>query len=526
MKLNAQGCYALLLFSSVIFAPEVRAEQSPTPVVERFALVIANNRPPRADVEALRYADDDAVATHRLLLEAGVDSRLLVSLDSDSSALVAPLVPDGPASASDVERAFVDLSMKMQAAIAAGHEVEFLFFFSGHGDVEHGEGFVAFEGSKFTRTQLFELLRRSPATRNHVFIDACKSYFMAFSRGPGGTRQAIGALELAAEVPAELSNTGFVLSTASDRESHEWERYSAGIVSHEVRSALRGAADADLDGNITYAELGAFLGIANRGIANPRYRPDFLVHPPNDELGRSVLSWRVERAALHFSPGPWGHIYVENAQGERLLDAHPDPAQALSLWLPEQRPLFVRRDDGKAEYTVRTNEPLSVPPLNPKRAELASRGALSLALERLFQAPFSSRDVELYRAPNQSLGAEPMLMTTAAPKDASPSHANARTLRWLSGVVALAGVGGGLTMNTAAYIDYQRGRHASQLRTRELNDRVSAFNTVSVGFYGLAIIAGALWFSTDSEDGQFRLLPLTADAASGPSFGLDLTRQF
>jgi hypothetical protein len=48
-------------------------------------------------------------------------------------------------------------------------------------------------------------------------------------------------------------------------------------LSHELRSALRGAADADRDARVTYAELGAFLKVANRAIPNERFRPDFLV---------------------------------------------------------------------------------------------------------------------------------------------------------------------------------------------------------------------------------------------------------
>ena len=46
--------------------------------VARFAIVIGNNQPEKLGSSVLRYADDDAVATHRLLVEAGVDSTLLV----------------------------------------------------------------------------------------------------------------------------------------------------------------------------------------------------------------------------------------------------------------------------------------------------------------------------------------------------------------------------------------------------------------------------------------------------------------
>ena len=38
---------------------------------------------------------------------------------------------------------------------------------------------------------------------------------------------------------------GFLLSTSSGRESHEWEGVQAGVFSHEVRSGLYGAADVE-----------------------------------------------------------------------------------------------------------------------------------------------------------------------------------------------------------------------------------------------------------------------------------------
>src|SRR5690606_5258777 len=153
-----------------------------SPPVERFALVIGNNRPDASQPSAttLRYADDDAVASHQLLLDSGAHSLLLARLDDDGGRLWSePAVRDAPTAAA-LERAFAALTAAMQGAAARGAEVELLLFFSGHGDVAGGEGFIALEDARLTRSRLFELLSRSPAARNHVFIDACKSYFLVF----------------------------------------------------------------------------------------------------------------------------------------------------------------------------------------------------------------------------------------------------------------------------------------------------------------------------------------------------------
>jgi hypothetical protein len=49
-------------------------------------------------------------------------------------------------------------------AATTGAQTEFMFFYSGHGDVEHGEGFVNLDGGRLTRSDLYErILAVSPA---------------------------------------------------------------------------------------------------------------------------------------------------------------------------------------------------------------------------------------------------------------------------------------------------------------------------------------------------------------------------
>ncbi len=63
------------LFASTLAAASAAAMERPPGEVARFALVIGYNLSDRKDAPALRYADDDAVATFRLLKEAGVDAQ-------------------------------------------------------------------------------------------------------------------------------------------------------------------------------------------------------------------------------------------------------------------------------------------------------------------------------------------------------------------------------------------------------------------------------------------------------------------
>jgi hypothetical protein len=474
------------------------AASAAPPKVRRFALVIGNNQPLQPTTSKLRYADDDAVSTHRMLLDAGVDSLLLVTLDADSRALFEAVHAHGAPRSQALEEAFAELSARMNAAHAAGAESELFFFYSGHGDVERGEGFLALEDGRLTRSKLFELLSRSRATHNHVFIDACKSYFLAFDRGPGGRRTPYQGAMVEA-LPAQLESTGFVLSTSSDRDSHEWERYQGGVLSHELRSALRGAADANLDGHISYAELGAFLSTANRGIKNARLRPDFMVRPPHHDFKRDVLSWPGEQAPLSFGGAAVGHFYVETGSGERILDAHPAQGQALALWPPAERPLFIRRNDGSAEFVLTSSEPMKIAQLEPAKIEVASRGAVGLAFEHLFALPFGQHEVQGFRPP---------VLVDDDP-ELDRELRKQRIIRITSGTLSLAGFAAGLTLSALAIAKFQEpeGEDWSGLALGKNNEETRRYNLASIGGYALGATAGAVWLWSRFGKRQFAFAP-------------------
>jgi len=506
------GFLVLMALLSVCVAPE----RAGAAEVRRFALVIGNNRPESATNETLRYADDDAVETHLLLAQANVDSLLFVTPDAATQGLHPGLAVAGPPRLSEVQRGFATLSRRMAQAAAAGARTEFILFYSGHGDVDGGEGYVVLEGERLTRSRLFDLLARSPASTNHVVVDACKSYFLVFERGPGGRRKAFGG-SFAENVPAHLGNTGFVLSTSSDRESHEWERYQGGILSHELRSGLRGAADANLDGAVSYAELAAFIETANRAIPNVRFRPDVLVRPPNRDFERQLLSYGSGAGRLTFAPQAWGHFYVENARGERLLDAHPAPGQRLLLLLPSERPLFVRRDDERAETVISSADDLTVAPLSPTTPEVAARGALHLALRWIFADPFGDSDVQSFR--NGAGRARAPVSDDVPP---APSGTR-RTVALVSGITALGAGAAGLTLSALALEAQLSAQGDSQQALESANQRIQRLNRASFVCYGGALAAGLTWawarFWPESRV-TLSVAPTSRGGAAGLSLGV------
>ena len=511
MRTPAIASIVLLL----LCAASARAESA------RFAIVIGQNASDSPRVPDLRYADDDAVATHRMFTQAGIESVLLVTLDEDSRRLHPKLEGLKPPTRENLFAAFKHLSKKMEEMKAGAGEIEFLFVYSGHGNVEHGEGYIVLNnGGRLSRGDLYdEILAPSPATRNHVIVDACKSYYLAFEKGPGGERRPYNRHFVARPDSSLSKNTGFMLSTSSDRDSHEWERYQAGVFSHELRSALRGGADVDGNRRITYEELGAFLATANERIKNPRYRPDFIVRPPG-ELSLDIIDWTAHQDVLILDDTAWGHVYLENAKGDRLLDVHPAADELFYLQLPGERPLFVCRANDAGERVVDSTGEVRVSELHQRAQRIGRKGALHLAFEELFSVPFGKSKLNAY-ANKFTREAVSVTATLEAQAPSSTRTYLKRTAFWTAiGAAAI-----GAAANIWAYERYNSGEDASQAIRAELNRDIERLNTTAVVFYAVAGAAAATWLTLvmwPDETGGAGDIMITP-ALSPDSVGIGLT---
>jgi len=320
-----------------------------------YALVVGNNQPLDASLSPLRYADDDAARTWTFLRSYADDQQLLAVLDAETQ----PLFPDVVREARPPTRANVDAALSkafsaLKAQRDAGRETVFFFVFSGHGSVGEGrETRLHLLDGPFTRTDLFRsVLAPSPAAWNHVVVDACNSYFLVRKRGEGDA-EAVKAF-LAKEELERYPNTGVLLSTASESETHEWKRYRGGIFSHEVRSALSGAADADDDGRVTYDELAAFVAAANALIPDRAMRPQLWARAPAADVRRPIVDLAAGRfpAALRLEKSDGGRFWVEDARGVRWVDFHKAAEAPVSLVLPAPGDYFVRGEGREARFSV------------------------------------------------------------------------------------------------------------------------------------------------------------------------------
>ncbi|MCB9648165.1 MAG: caspase family protein [Deltaproteobacteria bacterium] len=234
------------------------------PAPARFALVVGNNHPlPGSGYETLQYADDDALRFAAFMTEIGASVRLFTGPDEATAERFGALAQQArPPRRDDVLQAIADLQADLQAVRDRPREV--FVYFSGHGSVSSSQAFLHLLDGPFTRTDMRSaLLERLDAERLHVIVDSCHAYFMVNPRGQ--------------RVPTDddddgldrYPRVGFLLSTSARKEVQEWSGYEAGVFSHQLLGALRGAADVDRDGKVTYAEAHAYVVAANSGVQNP-----------------------------------------------------------------------------------------------------------------------------------------------------------------------------------------------------------------------------------------------------------------
>jgi hypothetical protein len=450
---------------------------SPASAAERFALVVGNNASERPDVADLRYADDDAHAFAALMREAGAEVVLLTSFDIESQDLHPRAVAQGKPTLANLRVALRGVNRRIKAARSRGEVAEFFLFFSGHGDVDEGEGYLVMGDGRLTRSMLLdEILEVSQAATNHVIIDACKSYYLAF--GKRATREPYHRSFARPSVPASSANTGFILSTSSGRDSHEWDRYQSGVFSYQLRSALRGSADANLDGGISYAELGAFLHTANRSVENRRLRPEFALVPPGRRLHAELLRWRdtgelVVGAKL-------GHVYIESALGTRIAEVHSS-GEKRAMHLPAERPLYVRAIDESSEREIAAHSG-RVDSLQATDQPLRAKGARSRALERLFAASFGRGDVANFETRFELETAKPL-----------PAKTPSSRLREVTGWTSVGLLSSGVLLSGYAFRRSRLAAKSSHRRRAQLNRAIRYSNRASMATYAAGAAMGIAW---------------------------------
>ncbi|HZN95225.1 MAG TPA: caspase family protein [Myxococcales bacterium] len=380
-----------------------------------YALVIANNSsldPARAP---LQFADDDGAGYFELLEPQVNEALLLAVLDAETQRRHPGLAARArPPSRRELAAAVDRLARRMTEDRAAGRKAVLYLVYAGHGQKNPaGEGAITLLDGLFGRTDLFDkVIARLPATFIHLIVDACDSYSFVHARGALAAGPSYGPAiteQLSRRAPERHPELGLVLSTTREQESHEWSAIRAGVFSHQVRSALAGAADVNGDGRVEYTELAAFVASANQGVEQARGRVDLLARPP--ALDRAVALTDIRRSTrqgyLMLPQGLSGRLWVEDERGVRAAELNKQRDRMAAIALPAGRRYYLRGGTREAPFEVpRPGAVVDAGALAWGALPLAARGAVEDAYQaRLFSVPFGP---SFYRGYVASVGEAPV----------------------------------------------------------------------------------------------------------------------
>jgi hypothetical protein len=488
------GALAAFIAASVGLAapPAAAASDAPRPDAARFAIIVGVNASLTGDAP-LRYADDDAAAYLELFRALGARTYLLSRFDEGTRRLH----PQAAAETQDPRRAELGHVVDQVAADVARARARQVptvvyFVYAGHGNVENGRGYLTLEDARLYGADLEQLVvDRIGGAETHFIVDACYSVFLAMSRGPGGERSDAQGFTTLGGLGAR-AGVGLLLSTSSARESHEWSEFQGGVFSHEVRSGLLGAADANGDGQVSYREIAAFVDRANAPILNERYRPDVYAKEPAPASALLDLRPGLGRR-LELSGESPGRYFIEDARGVRLADFNNAPGQALRVIRPVANgPLYLRKmsttPEADTEYLMDpTPDVLRFADLQPRPSTAQARGAAQESFRLLFSLPFSQHEVDAF-----------VVRRPASAEPARNAGLNGRSLRQpiaftLFGLGAAAAAGA--TWAVVSALEARAPSGASQQQVYDANVTIHDRNDLARVLYGVsgaAVSAGAI----------------------------------
>lgn len=359
----------------------------------RLAIVFGNNAG-LADEKPLLYATRDAEQVHATLVELGGADK------GRSILLLDPTVSGVMASFWEVRKRIVDLRK-------LGKKVQLLIYYSGHG----GDQALHLNGESLPLEAIRDYFRQSEADLKLLVADACYSGSLIQSKG------AILADPIPVKYVDELKVNGSAILTSSSagEMSQESKELQGSVFTHHFLTALRGAGDADRDGQVTlweaynHAQAGLRHQLASS--AAVAQTPEFDIDIQGTE---SVVLTRINlgQAFLAMKGLPFGQYRIlEAGSALQVADVRVSDAQEVVLALPRGTYLVYRISgkQGQAGYAdlhkhkrvdlgPESLRPVSVGALSSKGMlgqnglGRMSRGPAHLALEPRLYSGFPGRD--------------------------------------------------------------------------------------------------------------------------------------
>lgn len=484
----------LLLAASLLALPcgAASAPQAPARPRVSFALIIGVNTSLDEDLPTLRYADDDAANTFELFRALGARTYLLADPDESTRRLhpqasSEAVVPSRAALRYVVSAVAADVGR----ARARGFDPVLYIYYAGHGTELAGAARLALQDGWWTAEEIVEqVVDPVGAAHTHLLVDACYGYWLAYARGPGGESFEVPS-DFADGVLLRRQDLGLLLAASAGDDTHEWAAYQAGVFSHLLRSAMYGVADVDLDGQVSYREIQAFIHQATLPLNNERYRPRVLARAPAGEPILVNLLTGLERR-LEVDPPHQGHFLLETDEGVRVLDFHNAPGQSVRLVRSgPPRPLYLRPAGQSREYVVPASPAVvHLAQLQLGESDVAQRGPAARAFRHLFREPFGQATVRAFAPP--ALPRPELKLGARGTWSRLRSYAT-----WGAFAAAGVSVAAGAGFSLAAYSAY-RGVSVtdSQLSRQQANDRIGTHGRTATVLYSVAAVAAVAGVAT------------------------------
>lgn len=200
--------------------------------VATYALVVGSNTGGPGQTE-LHYAEDDARRVGAVLTELG-------GYTPDTVDILVHPSPD------ELRDRLAKLAVKVAADQAAGKQSRVFFYYSGHARaaaIDLGDTELPLVE---LRTRLFEI----PSTLTVVVLDACQSG--AFSRVKGA--QPAADFSISSRQHLDSQGVAVLASSSGSELSQESEQLRSSYFTHHFLIGLRGAGDANHDGQVSLDE--------------------------------------------------------------------------------------------------------------------------------------------------------------------------------------------------------------------------------------------------------------------------------
>jgi hypothetical protein len=304
---------------NAVILPILLALSGPAPAAaseseaRRYALVVgANDGGPGRS--RLRYATDDARRVAQVLVELGGVQ------PTDEVLLLEPR-------RGDLERAFADLDRRLDAGAGATRRREVVVYFSGHSD----ETGLLLGGDRYDYGDLRTAIRGLDADVRVAILDSCASG--AIVRAKGGRVVPAFLVDESSDVAGHV----FLTSSSADETSQEADRIASSFFTHALVTGLRGAADVDLDSQVTlteayrfaYDETLALTEATRRGAQHPAY--DMALTGTGDLV---MTDLHGTSASLALDETLSGRLFIRDGDDRLVAELYKPAGRPMALGLP------------------------------------------------------------------------------------------------------------------------------------------------------------------------------------------------